>query len=81
MNGFRLKAAQFLVRVLTPEHTLLPPAYERVEIRRKSRGISCGSGPERVSGLLEDNPNWYRNLASNAIAVAEELDCWERSRP
>lgn len=48
-------------------------AYEKV-IETVNNTIGIGSGPERCVAHIDDNPNWLRNHAANAIALAEYLE-------
>lgn len=45
-----------------------------IEVRRELDLLVAGSGPEECVANDASNPNWLRNHARNALAIARELE-------
>ena len=45
-----------------------------VEVRRELDLYTAGTGPEECVASINANPNWLRNHARNALAIARALE-------
>lgn len=68
----RQRILQKIVDRVLPGYFVISPAYERVEASQDV--VGAGSGPERCSGWVWDNPNWHYNRAANEVAIAQWLE-------
>jgi hypothetical protein len=63
-------------RAIDGRYVLIPKdeiADVEVRVEREDK-LHAGDGPEKCSARLAENPQWLRNHALNALALAEKID-------